>query len=398
MLPRTGAESKYGKGWVGCDIGAISRVVPATGSGTTGTAHGSICSTFLTEIFGPWWHEACCSAGTTMRTITLVLASILVIPACGGQALESQDPGVVDSGSPLPDGSHPTPDGSALPDATADATVPPGPVPAQGQKILFELAYVNYAWGNAINGHYVTVDGKVYQYDYFGSGTSDGAIPDVQLKPNMTEAQVMDRYGVNPKLVASVDPGTLLSKFAQVGAARNGALLSQGGCADYGEQNYVAWLYDSASSRYTPVVLGIDGDWAAKNTATEGDQLIEWIRSVIGLEGTRMCQYRTSICQGTLCPGVPPCAEGSVPMNPGANGCLEYCGQPSQCEKVDSCAVCAKSKQACLLDQNGIAHCLSWISGCQQTVDCACGGDSLCAGMSAFCHGDAVNGLSCSAP
>ena len=104
-------------------------------------------------------------------------------------------------------------------------------MPGTGQKILFEVTYVNYAWGLDLQGAYVTADGAIYQYDYFGS-SPDAAMPDVSYAPEMTEQQVMAKYGSNAKLVGQVDKTTLLAKYALLGAAQAGTLLSQNNCAD----------------------------------------------------------------------------------------------------------------------------------------------------------------------
>jgi hypothetical protein len=285
-------------------------------------------------------------------------------------------------------------------DATTDvdASTSPVPTPAQGQRILFELSRVNYAWGQSVAGFYVTDEGKVYQYEYFGPTPWDGAEPYVELVPGMTEAQVTGKFGSNAQLVGTVDHATLLAQFGKLGAARSGLLLSEMGCADYGEDRYVGYLYDTATSLYTPVPLGTDGDLAAKNTAPEGDVLIEWIRSISGLTGERACQFATTTCGGTLCSTAPPCTSGTVPMYPSNQGCMTTCGGPSRCDHVDSCAVCIAASSACIVDANGVSHCLDYVQGCQQGVACDCGGIDLCAGGTAFCHGAASTGISCSAP
>jgi hypothetical protein len=348
-----------------------------------------------------------------MRSTLLVFPLLVLVPACGGQALESGTGQTSPDAGTLPDAhldsssdsmQDATTDSAreatadAAPDVVADAKPDSTTIPGQGQKILFEQSRVNYAWGASVTGAYVTAQGQVFTYNYFGTTPGDGAMPYTELVAGMTEEQVTGKFGSNPQLVATVEPNLLLSKFALVGAARAGTLLSQGGCADYGMDRYVGYLYDAATTKYYPVPLGTDGDWSALNTAPEGDLLIEWLRSLIGETGERPCRYRTTVCKGEPCPGLKPCINGSIPMEPNAQGCLANCGSPAQCEQVNACSVCAAANNGCIIDQFGAAHCVAWIPGCQQPPECACAGDSVCAAGSAYCHGSSATGLSCSAP
>lgn len=306
-----------------------------------------------------------------MRHPFLALTLLLFAASCGGKAVDS----------------------------TTGGTTKPITVPATGQHVLFELSYVNFAWGLSINGAYVTDKGEVYQYDYVEDTGGNAGEPYLELVPGMTEAQVTQKHGPSPKLLTTVDPDTLKQKFGLVGGARSGALLSEYGCADYGEQRYVAYLYDDTKHLYTPVMLGTDGDLAVRNTAPEGELLLEWIRSLVGYAGDRMCQLSASACYGEMCPGTQPCDAGEVPMYPSdQDGCMTYCGSVSRCESVPSCSACEADGSACVVDDSGVAHCVSWVPGCQETASCGCGGDALCAGGASYCKGTAASGFSCSPP
>ncbi len=199
-------------------------------------------------------------------------------------------------------------------------------------------------------------------------------------------------------MVGKVDASTLLAKFALVGGARRGVLLAQSNCADYGDARYVAYLFDPATSLYTPVMLGSDGDMAVLNTAPEGDQLVEWLRGLPGDTGERACRYQASECFGSLCPGVSPCEAGTVPMMPSDAGCMTYCGSASRCESVPDCATCAAEGSACVLDERDGLHCVRWLPGCSSDMSCDCGGDGLCASGASSCRGTAASGLSCARP
>lgn len=311
---------------------------------------------------------------------------------CGGKTEVSADSlGETDAGSTGPDA-------AMVSDAGKDAAGPTI-VPEQGQKILFEVSRVNFAWGVSITGAFITVEGRVYRYDYYGTSSPDGATPYIELTAGMTEEQVTAKHGSQAVPVTMVEQASLLAHFAMLAQARNGALLTQSGCADYGADRYVGYVFDAGTKLYTPVPLGTDGDLAVRNTAGEGELLITWMRELLGEGPERSCQYRAEKCEGAMCPGTPPCAAGNVPMTWDEQGCLDNCGSPSRCGKVESCNVCKAAGAACVVGGDGVAHCVDWVPGCAGTdVTCACGGNDVCAAGGAQCQGSSETGLSCATP
>lgn len=336
----------------------------------------------------------------TMRTILLSLSFALLAVGCGGTVDASSDQ------TPFSDGGLTIPPDAAVSldssdsAPTADATKPeasgPPTVPPEGQKILFEMSYVNYAWDPTVSGFYVTADGSVFKYDFYGS-SPDAGEPFVSLVPGMTEEQVTGKHGPAPTLVTKIDTTTLLQRFALVGAARTGTLLTQYLCADAGEARFVAYLFDPASLTYTPVMLGSSGDRATKNTAPEGGELMKWLSS-LGGGGSDFCEYRLMSCEKELCDGTPACKTGEVPIGLPEEACFDDCASPPSCEHVADCSVCAAGGSDCVVDQLGLAHCMYPVYGCDDHLTCECAGDQICAGGKPFCQGDAESGLRCVAP
>jgi hypothetical protein len=323
----------------------------------------------------------------------IAFALLVLTTGCGAKTgVELVDPivGTLDgSTDSAVDGSTDT----AVVDTGVDSAIKPSP----NQHILFEVSSVNFAWGNNCTGAYITSEGKVYSYDYFGT-TPDAAVPYLELVPEMTEAQVTGKYGSTPKLLGSIDQTELLSNFAQVGEARRGMLLKQSSCADYGTDRFVGYTYNDTTSKYTPVILGMVGDVAERNTSSVADGLMKWLLTKAQLTESQACVFSTRSCEGSLCPGVAACTQGEVPIFPSDTGCLQKCGFPSHCDSVSDCSVCTNAGEACLIDPNGIRHCEGWITDCAGTIECACGANSICAGGTGYCHGTASEGLSCSAP
>lgn len=337
-----------------------------------------------------------------MRLEPVILSALLLAVSCGGQAVTSAA-GAGDQGDSGTGADATAPADAGLPDsapladaAGGDAAVPvDAAVPGAGQKVLFDVSYVNYAWGAAINGYYVTREGDVYGYDYVAEYGPDAPPPYLDWSTAMTEAQVTQKYGTQSKLVGHIEAGELALRFGLVAEAQQGALLPQSMCADFGQITYAAYRYDDTTARYTPVLLGTDGDMALKNTAPDAETLIEFLRTAAGEQGERVCAFVERPCFGELCPGTAPCEEGTVPMDPTGDGCMSYCGMVTWCASVPDCGTCAAAGDACVVDGAGVARCVGWVPGCAGVPECGCGGAGLCAGGAPYCHGTAEGGITC---
>lgn len=257
-----------------------------------------------------------------------------------------------------------------------DAGAETGGPPPAGQHILFEVSYENYAWQASLSGVFITADGSVYRYDYF-SGRSDASAPTINYPA--TEQQLRTRYGTNPKKIASLPLSQLRAHFAEVAGAADGVLLQQSNCADAGEVTFMGYRFDSATARYSPVILGVNGDQAARNLAPEAASLVAWLSSY--LPNSAMCQFNSFNCTGATCstpaPSCPSLERPSV-----VNGCWSSCVSADRCVSVSGCSECGAG-DVCVTGQDGTTHCLR--SNCQSADPCSCAVMPPCAGGSAYC-------------
>jgi hypothetical protein len=280
-------------------------------------------------------------------------------------------------------------------------SVPPT-TPSPGQQYLFEASYVNFGRSATINGVYVNSEGKVYQYDYYPSQSPDAGRPNTEYTQEMTESDVSGKYGTSPELVTTIDRDTLLANYANVGAARAGALVGRKQCSDYGYVRYVAWVYDADAAVYTPVQLGANGDLAMRNTRPEAAQLMAWLDSLDGSSDPPECGYSSSPCSETVCPGAAACRSGFVPMRSGEGSCSDDCGLPTNCTSVPDCSACTAGQDVCILDTQLGKRCsdLHETARAEWTADLSCdsAGEGICAGGKAYCRGSVAEGFSCLPP
>jgi hypothetical protein len=224
-------------------------------------------------------------------------------------------------------------------------------------------------WNATLQGIYVTADGAVYSYDYFaGSPDPDVPVPHFQATAPpgpTTESQLAARYGASPQQIGTIAEDVLAARFAEVGNAQAGVLLQNVHCYDSDAVSYIAWLYDTTTSTYSPVVLGADGDVAFRNTATAAAGLVDWLVTLYGQ--TRICQFENV-----------------------------------DTTRVASCGDCP-AEDACVVDCTGIYNCQRYWFGvtCPSGSDplsCDCVGAQVCAAGSSWCGGSPGTGLTCAAP
>ncbi len=142
------------------------------------------------------------------------------------------------------------------------------------QKYLFEVSYINWAWGYQDRGIYIDRDGRVCSYDL-----SDRK-PRFQYPEDRvyTRAMLDDKYSGHCVLIGTVDLETLAAMSALVGPASQGQLTEpvHTGC-DFGGEGFTAFLFDAETGTYTSVLLRQCGDWSRQNTAPEAATLHDWL-------------------------------------------------------------------------------------------------------------------------
>jgi len=304
------------------------------------------------------------------------IGSVGLLLACGGQS-ESSPAAGGSGGAAGSGGAGAGGTGGAPSDAGADVVPSDAGPPPPGQSILFEVSYQNFAWQPTLKGVFITADGGVWSYDYFAGDA--GTTPPTVVFP-ATEQELRARYGPSPTQTGSIPVGELFARFAEVKAAASGVLLRQHACDDAGERTSLGYLFDAATDRYDPVILGQDGDLAALNLAPQAAGLVAWLSQYV--PSVASCKFEGKACTGATCPApAPSCPKGQLPSVVG--GCWSSCVNVDQCLSVGDCSQCGGG-MACAVATDGSSHCL--MSNCASADACTCPFTPPCAGGEAFCQ------------
>ena len=144
------------------------------------------------------------------------------------------------------------------------------------QKYLFDIYYVNFAWGYHLGGTFIDNQGNVVKYDHsFERWNAEDF-------DNLTEAELDEKFISPQDTVAVVDLATLFDQFKKIEAASLGELSERTHVGyDMGGSSYVCYKYDEETERYVQVLLSLTGDYTQDNLSVEATELKDWLRSIL---------------------------------------------------------------------------------------------------------------------
>ena len=174
---------------------------------------------------------------------------------------------------------------------TACGTHPTDTVDNIEQTYLFEVEYVNYAWGRAWNGLVIDRSGDIYAYDH-GHEIWEPSSDDSYL-----ETELDDKYAHGSRYIGRIDEATIALQFSRISSVGDHFLNPHQACADAGSITYRAFRYESGTGRYRPLLLREEGDLPKQNLSDAAENLATWLRSlVLTLEDTGVTPFAEGVC------------------------------------------------------------------------------------------------------
>jgi len=145
------------------------------------------------------------------------------------------------------------------------------------QIYLFEIEYVNHAWGYVHNGSYIDNKGNVFSYKY--------GFQDDPWQPKsydyFSARELIEKYNHQRTSCDELDQSIIKERQKLISLAIEGSYSDTTNVgADMGSLSYICYIYDSDNDLYYPIILEIKGDWEYKNESEAAGTLVEWLKTI----------------------------------------------------------------------------------------------------------------------
>jgi hypothetical protein len=144
--------------------------------------------------------------------------------------------------------------------------------PNFNQEILFEVTYMNNAWGYQHNGFMVDSAGIVWTYNLpkdWNFVDADGFITAIAMKENLNKLS---------QTTMTVNKDTLLKYYNKLTGATHGEITKpKTEMYDAGSTLYSGYIYDSRTERYQKILIKQFGDVYIENKSKEANDIYNWL-------------------------------------------------------------------------------------------------------------------------
>lgn len=146
---------------------------------------------------------------------------------------------------------------------------------SQGQKILFQQEYVNYAWGYQHNGFIIDSEGNVLTFDK----------PDKWNWPDknnmLSETQVNENISLctsTGKKIPKAELQKYVNYIKYISSSKVTAPRHVG--ADMGSLVYSCYQFLESSSTYKAATIKMEGDFECENLNFYSKRVVVWMKDI----------------------------------------------------------------------------------------------------------------------
>ena len=143
--------------------------------------------------------------------------------------------------------------------------------------IIFEVEYLNYAWGIAYQGVMIDTDGKEYSYN----PAKDSVPPLYNADGFYTDQELRAKYRHHITYIKTFpnDNLTWSRNLAYQVATTDYSDTSYVG-ADMGAVTYAVYLFRPQVSKYQKIILKVEGDLSFYNKSESAMALAAWLKQL----------------------------------------------------------------------------------------------------------------------
>jgi hypothetical protein len=143
------------------------------------------------------------------------------------------------------------------------------------QAILFQLEYVNYAWGYQHNGFIIDNEGNVLTY----SNPEDWNFPDNDLR--LSESQVAEnirRCIHSGKKITKEELQKYTNYINNIASGKVTALKNV--AADAGSLEFICYQFSENTGTYKGYLIKMEGDFTCENLNFYSKKVVTWMRDI----------------------------------------------------------------------------------------------------------------------
>jgi hypothetical protein len=143
------------------------------------------------------------------------------------------------------------------------------------QVILFQVDYINYAWGYQHNGFIIDNEGKVLTY----KNPQEWIFPDKEL--NITGNQVHDNIE-KCHFSGKIIPPDELIKYARYikNISSSKVTATKNVAADAGAMEYICYQFYESSDTYKGHLIKMEGDFTCENLNFYTKKVAIWLKNI----------------------------------------------------------------------------------------------------------------------
>lgn len=146
------------------------------------------------------------------------------------------------------------------------------------QRILFEIHYINYAWGFQDQGLIIDSLGNIRVFN-LSTKSVKWNFPDQQ--GYISRVDMDNNVNLCDSIVKKLNKDSLSFYVSKIWKASKGKISEPKYVMfDAGITNYSAYIFDEKTNRYKKVLIKIWGDTSVDNDAPEAEEIYQWLKRI----------------------------------------------------------------------------------------------------------------------
>jgi hypothetical protein len=143
------------------------------------------------------------------------------------------------------------------------------------QAILFQVEYINYAWGYQHNGFIIDNEGKVLTY----KNPQEWIFPDKDFKLNGNQVHAnIEKCLYSGKIIPSDELNRYAGYIKNISSSK--VTATKNVAADAGSLEYICYQFYELSDSYKGSLIKMEGDFTCENLNFYSKKVATWLKTI----------------------------------------------------------------------------------------------------------------------